>query len=47
VEAVIDDPSKLPKPKIRIPAKYNDPTTSELTQEVPWSGISDLKIDLK
>ena len=46
-EVIVDDPSKLPKPKVRIPAKYNDPAKSGLTQDVPWSGISDLKIDLK
>lgn len=43
----IDDPALLPKPKISIPAKYSNPETSELIQEVPADGISDLKLDLK
>jgi hypothetical protein len=47
LEQVIDDPSKLPKPKIKIPAKYGDPETSGLTQTVPPEGITDLKLDLK
>jgi hypothetical protein len=46
-EVIIDDPSKLPKPKFRIPEKYSAPETTDLTQDVPSSGISDLKIDLK
>ena len=43
----IDDPALLPKPKVSIPAKYSNPETSELIQEVPSGGISDLKLDLK
>ena len=46
-EQIVDDPSKLPKPKIRIPAKYNDPATSGLEQEIPAKGITDLKVELK
>lgn len=46
-EQVIDDPSKLPKPKIKIPAKYADPATSGLTQNVPAGGLTDLKLDLQ
>ncbi|HZN34203.1 MAG TPA: hypothetical protein VFB80_10305 [Pirellulaceae bacterium] len=46
-EVIIEDVSKLPKPKIRIPAKYGNPETSGLTQDVPSGGLSDLKIDLK
>ena len=46
-ETIIDDPSKLPKPKVKIPDKYNDPATSGLTQDVPASGLSDWKLDLK
>lgn len=46
-EQIIDDPSQLPKPPVQIPAKYGNPETSGLTQEVPDSGIADLKIDLK
>ena len=45
-EQIIDDPSKLPKPKVKIPAKYNDPEKSGLIQEVPAAGLTDLKIDL-
>jgi len=47
METTIDDPAKLPKPKIRIPAKYNNPETSSLKEDVPAGGLSDLKIDLK
>ena len=46
-EEIIDDPSKLPKPAVQIPAKYGNPETSGLTQEIPAGGVSDLKIDLK
>ncbi len=43
----IEDPALLPKPKVMIPAKYGNPSTSELTQEVPSGGLTDLKLDLK
>ena len=46
-EAIIDDPSKLPKPKVKVPDKYNDPATSGLSQDVPAGGMNDLKLDLK
>lgn len=46
-EVIIDDPSKLPKPKIKIPAKYGNPETSGISQDVPKGGLKDLKIDLK
>jgi len=46
-EQIIDDPSKLPKPKVKIPTKYGNPETSGLTQEVPDRGLSDLKIELQ
>jgi hypothetical protein len=46
-EQIIDDPALLPKPKVKIPEQYGNPTTSGLTQNVPDSGITDLKIDLK
>ena len=36
-----------PKPKVKIPAKYNDPEKSGLVQEVPAAGLTELKIDLK
>jgi hypothetical protein len=46
-EAIVDDLSKLPKPKIKIPDKYGNPETSGLEQEIPAGGVSDLKIDLQ
>jgi hypothetical protein len=46
-EQIVDDPSKLPKPKIKIPAKYADPATSGLAQEITADGLPDLKLDLK
>jgi hypothetical protein len=46
-EVIVDDPSKLPKPKVKIPDKYNDPATSGITQDIPPSGMSDWKLDLK
>jgi len=46
-EVIVDDPSQLPKPSVKIPAKYANPETSQLTQEIPDGGLTDLKIDLK
>lgn len=46
-EQIIDDPSLLPKPKVKIPDQYANPDTSGITQDVPDGGLSDLKIDLK
>ncbi len=46
-EQIIDDPSKLPKPKVKIPSKYNNPDTSGIVQDVPSGGLADLKLDLK
>ena len=43
----IDDPSKLPKPKVKIPDKYGSPEKSGLTQEVPSGGLRDLKLNLE
>jgi hypothetical protein len=43
----IDDPSKLPKPKVKVPEKYSSLENSGLTQEIPKGGITDLKLDLK
>jgi len=42
----IEDPAKMPKPKVKIPVKYADPETSGVTQEITGS-VSDLKIDLQ
>jgi len=44
---VIDNPALLPKPPVKIPAKYASAESSGLTQEVPKGGLKDLKIDLK
>jgi hypothetical protein len=38
--------TRPPPPKIKITAKYGNAETSGLTQEIPPSGSSDLKIDL-
>ena len=46
-QSAIDDPSKMPKPPVNIPVKYNNPETSELTAEIPGSGTSDLKFELQ
>lgn len=46
-EAVVDTPDKLPKPKVKIPNKYNDPEKSGITHEVPARGASDIKFDLQ
>ena len=43
----IDDPSLLPKPKVVIPSNYGDPLKTDLFQEVPSSGLTDLKLELK
>lgn len=43
----IEDPSKMPKPKFKIPAKYSNPETSGLNINVPEDGTTDLKIELK
>lgn len=42
----IDDPSKMPKAPVELPAKYHNPETSGLVFEVPASGTAELKIDL-
>jgi hypothetical protein len=47
LDAPIDDPALLPKPKVAIPEKYANADTSGLTQEVPAGGLNDLKIDLQ
>lgn len=46
-QSAIDDPAKMPRPDVVIPAKYNDPATSNLSAEISESGTSDLKIDLQ
>ena len=44
---IVDDPRKLPKPKVNVPAKYASPDTSEIMVDVPNSGLKDYKLDLK
>lgn len=46
-QSAIDDPAKMPKPKVVIPAKYANPETSGLTVDIPAGGTSDLKFDLQ
>jgi hypothetical protein len=46
-EQIIDNPALLPKPKVKIPQKYSNPDTSDLAQEVPEDGLTDLKIELQ
>lgn len=46
-QSAIDDPTKMPKPKIAIPAKYSDPETSGLTADIPAGGTSELKFELQ
>jgi hypothetical protein len=43
----IDDPSKLPKPKVKVPAKLANPDTSDITVDVPQKGLKDYALDLK
>jgi len=38
---------EIPPPKVKIPESYMSADTSRLTQEVPASGIRDLKLDLQ
>lgn len=42
-----DKVPRLRQPKIKIPAKYANPETSGITQEVPGGGLPDLKLDLQ
>lgn len=44
---VIDDPSKLPKPPVQLPAIYASPETSGLLVEIPEGGSSELVVELK
>ena len=46
-EKPIEDPALLPQPKVKIPAKYSNPETSGLDQNVPDGGLPNLEIDLK
>lgn len=45
--SAMDKPVPLPKPKVKIPTKYNSAQTSNLTREIPEEGQPDLKIDLE
>ena len=44
---IIDDPSKLPKAPVEIPAKYHAVETSGLQLEIPPGGTSDLRVELE
>src|SRR5438876_8474569 len=46
-EPINDNPATMPKPKVNIPSKYNNPETSGIELEVPRSGSSELKIQLQ
>jgi len=46
-ETINDNPATLPKPKIRIPERYNDPEKSGITQDIPKRGSRDIKFDLQ
>ena len=46
-EVPIDNPADMPKPKVKIPAKYHSPETSGLTVEVPEHGLTDYKLELE
>lgn len=41
-----EEPGPLPPPKVVVPDKFANPETSEITQTIPASGATDLKIDL-
>ena len=43
---IIDDPSKLPKAPIEIPAKYHAIETSGLQMDIPAGGNNDLRLEL-
>ncbi len=47
LEPGIEDPSKLPKPPVKLPAKFGNPETSGLVLDIPAGGVSDLKLDLQ
>lgn len=44
--STVEDPKKMPKSPIDIPAKYASPDTSGISLEIPDSGSSELKLDL-
>jgi hypothetical protein len=46
-ETINDAPDKLPKPRIKVPDKYNDPEKSGITYDVPARGARDVKFDLQ
>jgi hypothetical protein len=39
--------NQVPPAKVKIPAKFYSPETSDVTQEVPAGGLTDVKIELK
>lgn len=44
---VVDDPRKLPRPPMEIPAKYSNPETSGIVVDIPAGGTDSLQIDLR
>lgn len=44
---VVEDPSKMPKPPVELPAQYASEQTSGKTVEIPAAGNTDLKIELE
>ena len=46
-DEIIDDPSKMPRPPVNLPANYASADNSGLTQTIPDGGTSELKIDLQ
>jgi hypothetical protein len=46
-ESINDTPDKMPKPKVKIPEKYNDPEKSGIVYEVPRRGTSNITFDLQ
>ncbi|MCA9049370.1 MAG: hypothetical protein KDA89_11615 [Planctomycetaceae bacterium] len=46
-EQIVDDPRKLPKPTVVIPAKFTNPETSGLDRDVPADGSATVDIELR
>lgn len=43
----IDDPRMLPKPEIKVPAKYSNPDSSSLILEVPAEGVPNWELNIE
>ena len=46
-EVLIEDPRKIPKAPIKLPATLEDPNTSGLEVEVPAGGLRDYALEIK